>query len=438
MATIEAMELFNKVGKELEEAWRAKDYDEAIFPVMAAEALKNANLPSQVTPWEVIEWTLAQSELPRQKDVPGRFGEPPITLFVAPRFHIDVYFWFEGTTSIHQHGFCGAFQVLEGSSIHSWYEFERGDAVNSFCELGEMSLKLCELLEVGAVQEIRPGRQYIHSLFHLDHPSVTIVARTDKSPLFLPQYDYQKPSLAVDPFYEQESLIKKLQSVTALFRAQHPEADRLVSDLLDTADFHTTFLVLRTARSMLGANQLDQLFNLSTPKDRFAKLLQLASDRHGTRGETLLNVFKRMDRLDEIVRRRSFVTNSEHRFFLALLLNVDGKENIFSLVKQRYADDDPVEKILDWVLELSETRVMAANSSNALGIENFGPFDLFVLENLLRDRGLDEMKTAIKNDYPADQAEALVAAIPGKVEELYKAIIFQPLFDDSRARTAVI
>ena len=438
MATIEAMELFNKVGKELEEAWRAKDYDEAIFPVMAAEALKNANLPSQVTPWEVIEWTLAQSELPRQKDVPGRFGEPPITLFVAPRFHIDVYFWFEGTTSIHQHGFCGAFQVLEGSSIHSWYEFERGDAVNSFCELGEMSLKLCELLEVGAVQEIRPGRQYIHSLFHLDHPSVTIVARTDKSPLFLPQYDYQKPSLAVDPFYEQESLIKKLQSVTALFRAQHPEADRLVSDLLDTADFHTTFLVLRTARSMLGANQLDQLFNLSTPKDRFAKLLQLACDRHGTRGETLLNVFKRMDRLDEIVRRRSFVTNSEHRFFLALLLNVDGKENIFSLVKQRYADDDPVEKILDWVLELSETRVMAANSSNALGIENFGPFDLFVLENLLRDRGLDEMKTAIKNDYPADQAEALVAAIPGKVEELYKAIIFQPLFDDSRARTAVI
>jgi len=432
------MELFQNVGEKLEEAWRAKDYDETIFPAMAAEALKNADLPSKVSPWEVIEWTLQQSELPRQKDVQARFGEPPITLFVAPRFHIDVYFWFEGTTSIHQHAFCGAFQVLEGSSIHSWYEFEKRDAVNSFCEIGEMSLRVCQLLEVSAVQEIRPGRQYIHSLFHLDQPSVTIVIRTDKSPLFLPQYDYQKPCLAVDPFYEHESTTKKLQSIAALFRAHHPDADRIVSDMLDTADFHTTFLILRTARSMLAGNRLHEVFNISTPQDRFANYLKLACDRHGERGEEFRRVFSRMDRLDEILKRRGFVTNPEHRFFLALLLNVDGKENIFSLIKQRYPNDDPIEKILDWVLELSETRVMAANSSNALGIENFGPFDLFILENLLRDKSVEEMKAAIKNDHPADQAENLLAAIPEKVEGIYHAIIFQPLFDDTRAKTAVI
>ena len=432
------MELFQNVGEKLEEAWRAKDYDETVFPAMAADALKNADLPSKVSPWEVIEWTLQQSELPRQKDVQARFGEPPITLFVAPRFHIDVYFWFEGTTSIHQHAFCGAFQVLEGSSIHSWYEFEKRDAVNSFCEIGEMSLRVCQLLEVSAVQEIRPGRQYIHSLFHLDQPSVTIVIRTDKSPLFLPQYDYQKPCLAVDPFYEHESTTKKLQSIAALFRAHHPDADRIVSDMLDTADFHTTFLILRTARSMLAGNRLHEVFNISTPQDRFANYLKLACDRHGERGEEFRRVFSRMDRLDEILKRRGFVTNAEHRFFLALLLNVDGKENIFSLIKQRYPNDDPIEKILDWVLELSETRVMAANSSNALGIENFGPFDLFILENLLRDKSVEEMKAAIKNDHPADQAENLLAAIPEKVEGIYHAIIFQPLFDDTRAKTAVI
>jgi len=438
MTTIEAMELFNKVGKELEEAWRAKDYNEGVFPAMAAQALKNANLPSKVSPWEVIEWTLEQSELPLQKDVPARFGEPPITLFVAPRFHIDVYFWFEGTTTVHQHGFCGAFQVLEGSSINSWYEFERRDAVNSVCEIGEMSLKLCELLEVGAIQEIRPGRQYIHSLFHLDQPSVTIVVRTDKSPLFLPQYDYQKPSVAVDPFYEHESTTKKLQTVTALFRAQHPETDRMVSNLLKTADFHTAFLILRTVRSMLAGNRLNEVFNISTPQDRFANYLNLVCDRHGERGEELRRVFARTDRLDEILKRRSFVTNPEHRFFLALLLNVDGKENIFSLIKQRYTDDDPVEKILDWVLELSETRVMAANSQNALGIENFGAFDLFVLENLLRDKSIDEMKAAIKNDYPADQADGLIAALPEKIERTNSAAIFEPLFADSQLKMAAI
>jgi hypothetical protein len=53
-----------------------------------------------------------------------------------------------------------------------------------------MSLKVCELLNVGDVQEIQAGRQYIHSLFHLDQPSATIVIRTEKSPLYLPQFAY--------------------------------------------------------------------------------------------------------------------------------------------------------------------------------------------------------------------------------------------------------
>ena len=70
-----------------------------------------------------------------------------------------------------------------------------------------------------------------------------------------------------------------------------------------------------------------------------------------------------MDRLEEILRLRSFVTNAEHRFFLALLLNVEGRENIFPLIKQRYPDADPVEKVLDWVFELSETRVMQTSAS---------------------------------------------------------------------------
>ncbi|MFN2514442.1 MAG: hypothetical protein ABR568_23900, partial [Pyrinomonadaceae bacterium] len=56
------------------------------------------------------------ASLPHQYDVEGRFGNPPITLFAGPRFHIDVYYWLDGTTSIHQHSFTGAFQVLLGSS----------------------------------------------------------------------------------------------------------------------------------------------------------------------------------------------------------------------------------------------------------------------------------------------------------------------------------
>jgi hypothetical protein len=34
---------------------------------------------------------------------------------------IEALFWVDGTTSIHQHSFSGAFQVLAGKSIHSRY-----------------------------------------------------------------------------------------------------------------------------------------------------------------------------------------------------------------------------------------------------------------------------------------------------------------------------
>ena len=124
------MELFTKLGAEVEILWRDKNYDEEVFPEIAANALKAANLPAKISAWEVIEWTMGETNLPTQQDLSGKFGDPPITIYNGPRFHIDVYFWLEGTTAIHQHSFCGAFQVLHGSSIHSWYDFER--SIGSF------------------------------------------------------------------------------------------------------------------------------------------------------------------------------------------------------------------------------------------------------------------------------------------------------------------
>ena len=149
------MDLFQKLGRDIEREWLASNYNEDRLPAMAKAALAAADLPSRVSAWEIVEWSLGQTELPPQRDLPGKFGDPPITLYAGPRFHIDVYFWFEGTTAIHQHGFCGAFQVLLGSSIHSWYEFEPTEVINSFTEIGQMSLKVCELLEVGDLDQER-------------------------------------------------------------------------------------------------------------------------------------------------------------------------------------------------------------------------------------------------------------------------------------------
>lgn len=407
------MELFQKLGAEIEELWRGKNYNEDDLPAIAADALRSADLPSKLSAWDVVEWSLGQAELPLQRDLHAKFGDPPITVYSAPRFYIDVYFWFEGTTAIHQHGFCGAFQVLLGSSIHSWYEFDRRIGVNVFTEIGDMSLKLCELLEVGAVQEIRAGRQYIHSLFHLDYPSATVVVRTEKSPLYLPQFSYEKPYLAIDPFFEESNTTKKMQMMSALFRAQRPDADAQATELLKRSDLQTSYMILAQLRHVLRSNQLGQMFNREAGKARFMAFLDVVAGRHGEAGEALRPVFERYDILDEIVSRRSYVTDSEQRFFLALLLNVEGRQRIFSLIGQRFPDADPIEKILDWVFDLAQTRVLGIESSNALGIADFGDAEMAVLEELLHGKNDDEIT--------ADESrrEAL--------SKIQSSIIFRPL-----------
>ncbi len=420
------MELFNKLGAEVEILWRDQNYDEAIFPELAAQALREANIPAKMSAWDVMEWTMQQVVLPDQKDLPGRFGDPPITLYNSPRFHIDVYFWLEGTTAIHQHSFCGAFQVMMGSSIHSWYEFERSESLNVFTEIGNMNLKLCELLSIGDVQTIQPGKQYIHGLFHLEQPSATIVVRTHLSPLHMPQFSYFKPHLALDPFFQESGTTKKMQCVSAMIRAKYPRADEFIADWLRTSDFQTTFHILSSLRSHLQSNQIDQLFNLSAPKTRLDSLMEVVRERHGERANIFTQIFANIEKLDEILRLRNFVTDPEHRFFLALLMNVEGRERIFSLVKERFPDVEPLDKVLDWTFDLAQTRVVGQSIPNALGIADFDDMDLFILENLLKDKNADEIRTVLETDYGSGKVENLAE----RIEKLQKAVIFQTLLQN--------
>lgn len=422
------MELFNDLGERIQKAWSDVDQDEEKFPAIAADFLRTEGLPSKLTPWEILEWGLKQTELPRQKDVNANFGEPPITLYTAPKFFIDVYFWFEGTTAVHQHSFCGAFQVLHGSSIHSWYDFDCELEVNKFVRMGSMQLKVCELLEAGAVQEIWGGRRYIHSLFHLDSPSATICVRTEKSPLELPQFNYHKPGLAIDPFYDEETIKKKLQIVAAMVRAKRPNLDECVSELIAKSDFQSTYQVLNMLRHSLHANRLDELFGTGSVKERFENLMSAAKGRHGEKIETLMEVFKFSDRLNEIVRRRGFVTDPEQRFFLALLLNVEGRDRIYSLIKQRFPDADPREKVLDWVFDLSQTRIAGTDKQNALGIEPFDDLDLTIFEHLLDGKRSDEAAAALRGEYPPEKLNEIEGGLEARISKLHDAAIFAPLF----------
>src|SRR6266498_2470532 len=275
------MEDFQKLGGLVETRWKAENYNEELFPEIAAQALTEANLPAQVDPWEIIRWVHTTASLPEQRDVEGRFANPPITVFSGPRFHIDVYYWLDGITSIHQHSFTGAFQVLLGSSIHSRYSFREDKIINEHFSAGELSLEEVQLLKLKDVRLIRAGRNFIHSLFHLDRPSATITIRTEHTPSAALQYDYRKPHFALNPFFRNVALTKKLQTIGLLLGMKHKDADEMIGDLVSSSDFHTAYFVLQEMFHLLRNNQMDELFGLSTSKERFSAMLDRCRSVHG-------------------------------------------------------------------------------------------------------------------------------------------------------------
>ena len=424
------MQLFKEFGKLVEGRWREANYDEHAFPSIAAQALTETQLTDRIDPWEIIRWVHLTADLPQQADIEARFGNPPITLYMGSRFYIDVYYWLDGTTEIHQHSFSGAFQVLLGSSIHSHYSFAIEREINPHFIIGKLKLNNVTLLTKGDIQQIVPGSDYIHALFHLDRPSATITVRTKGTPAAQPQYSYKRPFIAYDPFFKDDLTSRKLQTVSLLYAMKHPEADRFLAELIVNSDFQTTFLLLERAFSYLSGDDIERLFGLSASKDRCASLLDRARAHHGEMIDLLPPVFEEGARLQDIVKRRSTITSEDHRFFLALLLNVSERERLLAMVKSRFPNRGPVDIVLDWIEELSNTRVLGSNESNVLGIDGFDHNYLFVLEGLLEGRSAADIKEKANRECSGEQAAAVAARVESISERLKSSQLLRQLLSD--------
>src|SRR5579884_1717726 len=360
------MQIFKDLGAAIERRWQSENYQEEMFPDIATEALEEANVVGRVNPWEIVRWVFQSADLPNQRDVPGKFGDPPITLYDGPRFYIDAYYWLDGTTSIHQHSFCGAFQLLAGSSIHSSYKFDVERRINQHFITGKTTLEQVELLERGAVRPIIAGPPFVHALFHLDRPSVTICIRTQHTTSG-PQFDYRKPHFAVDPFFVEPVSNKRIHSASLLLRARHHDSLEMIGELLQQCDFQTAFSILQLAKDHFAGSALQHKLGVFPDAERFAKLVEAARKRHGELVDMALEVFDEAVRENNIIQRRSRITHPDHRFFLALLLNVPDRVRLLAMVHQRFPNVEPVSTILSWIEELATTKLWDSDETNVLG-----------------------------------------------------------------------
>jgi len=331
---------FEKLGRTVLEKWRQQNFSLEAFPELASAALDEAPPSENVDIEEMIHEFLANDEQPFQSE--SGFGQPELIAFNDPRFYIQILFWLEGTTEIHQHEFSGAFHVMQGSSVHSEFEFSGARPVTPHIRIGDLRVKKIELLETGRTIPITSGRECIHSLFHLDTPSVTVVIRTHHDPGTGPQYNYLPPHIAINPLHADALTMRRKQLLEVLETLDDPNYAGLVGEMMESLDFERGFHMLRHAMAHLQ--------NL----DEWDAVLGTFQKRHGELAKGVPSTLAECLRRETISQMRHHIDNPDHRFFLALLMNVQTRADIHALISERFPDQSPIATILGWAEELIE------------------------------------------------------------------------------------
>jgi len=328
---------FLGLGRLVYERWQEENFSLTAFPKIATAALEEQPPSEHVDLEELIREFLLSDEQPYQSA--SGFGQPELIVYDCPKFYIQLLFWLDGTTDIHQHEFSGAFHVMTGSSIHSEFSFEDAESITAHFRLGNLKLKKAELLEARRIVPIVSGRTGMHSLFHLETPSVTVVVRTHSDPGTGPQFTYLPPHIAIDPIQSDTLTNRRKQLLDVLERTGDSDYPGLVAEMIERLDFERGFFILQ--------NCITHLRNLGA----WEMIWEIFEQKHGRLAAPVLPTLEEIIRRDGIAALRGNIEDVEHRFFLALLLNLERREDLLEMVECKIPGN-PLKTVLRWSEEL--------------------------------------------------------------------------------------
>lgn len=390
------------LARDVEDAWARADHDEKRFPEIAAQAL---NRPLDLDFPTLARRICAGAVLPEQRRMDQAFGQPGITLYRGERFMVEALCWHSGSPAIHQHAFSGAFRVVTGRSVHSRYTFVEHERLDPRILLGTLRLERVELLDHTMVVEIPRGPGLIHSAFHLDNPSMTVVVRTYGTNE--PEYSYFPPGVAFDPSARSTTLHKKLQLLDTLSLSSPELYTECVHAALATSDLYDgTAIVMRA-----GGHRLDW--------SMFARLLDRLRDQHGARIEPLVPALLEERRRSIVIGLRSQITDRDIRFFLATLLSFSRRGELLDAMVQHHGSMEAVRQ------------AVAMGVGSLLGVGSQGQ----VIVDVAAQAMLDDVPPESFPEHAARQwKQTLSARDVDRLGDFYAQVLQHPLLTPLRRR----
>lgn len=370
-------EYFSSLARAFSGRWSAQGRTTEGLPEVAEKALLDVELPGGLDGASVLRFAARCADLPEQQRH-DRFGQPPLILYRADDFYIQALVWMEGSTEIHDHGFSGAFMVADGLSLHVKHGFEElGVVGDDRLRFGRLRSRSPEILRRGTVRRIDPGRRFIHALFHLAMPSISIVIR-DWQTAGITQYRYREPGLASQKYWNDREFTRRMDSLDSLWRIDPRAWWSVCSDLARQLPCWEGFQLVQHIAEVNHYGQETQ------------ELVALFTQRYPILESLLPISLQTLDSQRKVLIRRGMLTDLHHRVFLALLANLPDPADTKAVIEQLFPGQEPIDVLIEWVEELTAPQL---RSISGLSIRRER---LSELRELPSDRGVRDLLQEVR------------------------------------------
>jgi hypothetical protein len=219
-------EQFRRIGEEVAHRWNSSGRDPDAFRSIGSDALRAARPWMDFDVRELLAFLASPGCVATRQNI--LFSDLPVLFYADADFRVELLLWSNSTTQVHDHGFRGAFALLQGSSLHSVFRFHEPRAGTPVFSAGSLTLETCKLLRPGTVVEIAEAPRFIHSAFHLSIPTATLVVRTSGTDPSLVQREYHPPGIALASDHTSSTMAGEALRLLALC-----DPDAAIRHLLD-------------------------------------------------------------------------------------------------------------------------------------------------------------------------------------------------------------
>jgi hypothetical protein len=177
--------------------------------------------------------------------------------------------------------------------------------------------------------------------------------------------------VAIDPHFSDKLTLRRKQLLDVLEQAEEAGYPDVVMEMIADLDFERGFSILHHCMGYL-----EQI-------DAWEAVIKYFEKKHGDLAAGVAATLKEDARRSILKALRSTITQPEHRFFLALLMNAPTRADLLALVKQRFPKKNPAAIVLGWIEELTElseqgVSILDASFPETLEVESENQPELFV------------------------------------------------------------